>query len=83
MAYTGTQTITEKIADNPSLVIDHLNRTLRAVRNTEAAAGAFIFVYVNYLSYHVLISPQNNLFSVHSVIIMIFFSRKNFDPGQE
>ena len=47
-----TQAVTEQVADQPGLAVNHLQSPFRAVRNAEPAPGALIVVDLDDFSFH-------------------------------
>src|SRR5665647_1467238 len=50
--YAGTETITEKISDEPCFPVNDLKGTLRAVRDAKPASRTSVFINTDYFPFH-------------------------------
>ncbi|MPM77258.1 hypothetical protein SDC9_124258 [bioreactor metagenome] len=68
-ADAGAEAVAKKIADQPRLAVDQLQRALLTVRNAQAAAVAFGFINLNDLAFHVrLLAPASAIYGFRIVL---------------
>jgi len=63
-ADAGPEPVAEKIAHEPGLPVDELERSLRAVRDALAATGAFLSIDADDLPFHAPALPVGSLLIV-------------------
>src|SRR3989338_178621 len=56
MAYAGSKTVAEQVADKPCLAVDYPQRPFLTVWHTKPAPVAFFFVDIDYCSFHFILS---------------------------